>query len=134
MAKPKYIPSSDHHKCSIGKERTSNIVLNPYNLWDMHTATVTAFNYTIDRDSMSNQYPQTTVTHPKTDLSLPFSSLRPINSKRKGLHASFALFQRNYVPDGRLDETVAMVEESSHLWNPGAMDVVPPLVMNCSCI
>ena len=63
-----------------------------------------------------------------------FSSLRMIDSKRKGLRVSFAIFQRNYLPDGRVNETVAKVEELSDLWKPGAMDGTPPFVMNCKCI
>ena len=27
-----------------------------------------------------------------------------------------------------------MVEELSDLWKPGAMDGIPPFVMNCNCI
>ena len=57
-----------------------------------------------------------------------------MNSKRKGLRVSFASFQRNYLPDGRMNETVAKVEELSDHWKPGAMDGTPPLVMNCICI
>ena len=63
-----------------------------------------------------------------------FSSLRRMDSHRKGLPVSFAIFQRNYLPDGRVKETVAMVEELSDLWKPGKMDGSPPFVMNCNCI
>ena len=37
-------------------------------------------------------------------------------------------------PDGRVNETVATVEELSDLWKPGAMYGIPPFVMNCNCI
>ena len=53
---------------------------------------------------------------------------------QKGLRVSFAFFQRNYLPDGRMNETVAKVEDLSDLWKPGAMDGTPPFVMNCNCI
>ena len=52
----------------------------------------------------------------------------------KGLHVSFAFFQRNYQPDGQVIETVATVEELGNLWKPGAMDEIPPFVMSCNCI
>ena len=55
-------------------------------------------------------------------------------SKKKGLRFSFAFFQTNYLADGRVNETIATVEELSDLWKPGAMDGIPPFVMNCSCI
>ena len=42
--------------------------------------------------------------------------------------------QRIYLPDGRMNETVAKLEELSGLWKPGAMDGTPPFVMNCKCI
>ena len=57
-----------------------------------------------------------------------------MDSQRKGLRVSFAFFQRNYLPDGRVNETVATVEELSDLSKPGAMDGIPPFVMNCNCI
>ena len=63
-----------------------------------------------------------------------FSSLRTTNSKRKGLRVSFAFFQKNYLPDGGVNETVATVEELSDLWKPGATDGIPPFLMNCNCI
>ena len=57
-----------------------------------------------------------------------------MNSKKKGLRVSFAFFQRDYLPDGRVNETVARVEELSDLWKTGAMDGTPPFVMNFNCI
>ena len=57
-----------------------------------------------------------------------------MDSKREGLRVSFAFFQRNYLPDGRKNETVAKVEELSDLWKAGAMDGTPPFVMNCNSI
>ena len=83
---------------------------------------------------MFNQYPQPKTQQPRADSYLVFSSLRTMNSKRKGLRGSFAFFQRSYLPDGPMNETVAKVEELSDLWKPGAMDGTPPIVMNCNCI
>ena len=57
-----------------------------------------------------------------------------MDSQRKGLRVSFAFFQRNLLPDGRVNETVATVEELSDLWKPVTMDGIPPFVMNCNCI
>ena len=41
------------------------------------------------------------------------------------LRVSFAFFQRNYLPDERLNETVAKIEELSDLWKHGAMYRIP---------
>ena len=83
---------------------------------------------------MSNQYPQPT-THQHTTDSYPvFSSLQTMDSKRKGLRFNFAIFQQNYVPNGRVNETVASIEQLKDLWKPGAMDGNPAFVMNCNCI
>ena len=57
-----------------------------------------------------------------------------MDSQKKGLRLSFAFYQRNYLPDGQVNETVATVEELSDLWKLGAMDGVPSFVMNCNCI
>ena len=100
----------------------------------MGPATLMSLNHTNDRYSLSNQYPQLTTHQPKTDSYPVFSSLRTMNSKRKGLRVSFAFFQRIYLPDGRVNETVATVEELSDLWTPGGMDGTPPFVMKCRCI
>ena len=118
----------------IDEQHTSNTILNPYNLWDMVPAALMSLNHTNDRDSMSHQYPQPTTHQPRTDSYPVFSSLRAMDSKWRGLRVSFAFFQRNYLPDGRMNETVAKVEELSDLWKPGAMDGIPPFVMSSNCI
>ena len=114
-------------------QHNSNIFLNTYNLWDMVPAAHISLNHTNDKYSMSSQYPQPTTHQPRTDSYPVFSSLRWMDSRRKGLRVSFAFFQRNYLPDGRVNETVATVEELSDLWKPGAMDGIPPFLMNCNC-
>ena len=81
-----------------------------------------------------NQYPQPTTHQPTTDSYPVFSSLRRMDSQSKGLRVSFAFFRQIYLPDGRENETFAAVEELSDLWKPGAMDGIPPFVMNCNCI
>ena len=132
--KSKCLTSNDRHNCFIDKQHNSNILLNPYSLWDMVPAALKSLNHNNDIYSMSNQYPQPT-THPARINSYPvFSSLRRIDSQRKGLSVSFAFFQKNYLPDGRVNETVATVEELSDLWKPGTMDGIPPFLMNCNCI
>ena len=132
--KPQYIPSNDQHTCFVDEQHSSYIFLNPYNLWDMVPAALTSLSHTNDTCSTFNQYPQPTTLQPRADSYPLFSSLRTLNSKSKGLRVSFAFFQRNYLADGRMNETVAKVEELSHLWKPGAMDGTPPFVMNCHCI
>ena len=108
--------------------------MNPYNLWDQAPAALLSLCHTNYTYSLFNQYTQPTTQQPRADSYPVFSSLRTMNSKRKGLRVSFAFFQRYYLPDGRLNETVAKVEELSDLWKPGAMDGSPPFVMNCNCI
>ena len=132
--KPQCIPSNDQHVCLVDEQHSSKIYLTPYIVWDMSSAALTSLNHSNDRYSISNQYPQTTAHQPRTDSYPVFSSLRTMNSKRKGLRVSFAVFQRNYLPDGRVNETVATVEELGDLWKPGAMDGIPPFVLNCNCI
>ena len=132
--KPQCIPSNDQHTCFFDKQHSSNIFLNPCIIWDMVPAALMSLNHTNDTYPMFNQYPQLTTQQPKTDSYPVFTSLRTMDSKRKELRVNFAFFQRNYLPDGRMNETVAKVEESSDLWKPGAMDGIPPFVMNCNCI
>ena len=132
--KPHCIPSNGQHTCFVDKQHSSNIFLNPYNLWGMVPAALMSLSHTNDTYSTFNQYPQPTTQQPRADSYPLFSSLRTMNSKSMGLRLSFAFFQRNYLADGRMNETVAMVEELSDLWKPGAMDGTPPFVMNCSCI
>ena len=132
--KPHCIPSNDQHTCFVDGQHSSNIFLNPYNLWGMVPAALMSLSYTNDTYSTFNQYPQPTTQQPRADSYPLFSSLRTMNSKSKGLRVSFAFFQTNYLADGRMNETVAKVEELSDLWKPGAMDGTPPFVMNCNCI
>ena len=127
-------PSNDRHNCFIDEQHNSKFFLNPYNLWDMVPAALMSLNHTNDKYSMSNQYPQPTTHQPRTNSHPLFSSLRKMDSQRKGLRVSFAFFQRNYQPDGRVNGTVTTVEEFSDLWKPGVMDAIPPFVMKCNCI
>ena len=128
------IASNNQHICPVDEQHISNIFRTPYILRNMSPAALTSLNDHNDTYSMSNQYPQPTTHQSRTNSDPVFSSLRTMVSKRKGLRVSFAFFQRNYLPDGRVNETVATVEELSDLWKPGAMDGVPPFVMNCNCI
>ena len=132
--KPQCIPSNDQQRCLVDEQHSSNISLNPQNLWVKVPAALFSLCHTNDTYSLFNQYPQPTTQQPSADSYPVFSSLRTMNSKWKGLRVSFAFFQRNYLPDGRMNETVAKVEELSDLWKPGAMDGTPPFVMNCNCI
>ena len=134
IQKPQCIPSNDQHTCFVDEQHSSNIFLNPYILWDMVPTALLSLSHTNDTYSMLNQLPQPTTQQPRADSDAVFSSLRTMNSKGKGLRVSFAFFQKNYLPDGRMNETVAKVEELSDLWKPGAMDGTPPFVMNCNFI
>ena len=100
----------------------------------MVPAALMSLNHTNDKYSMSNQYHQPTTHQPRTNSYPVFSSLRKMDSQGKGLRVSFAFFRPNFLPDGRVNETVATVEELSDLWKSGAMDGIPPFVMNCNCI
>ena len=132
--KPQCIPSNDQHTCFVDEQLSFNIFLNPYNLREMVPAALISLSHINDTYSMFNQYPQPTTQQPRADSYPVFSLLRTLNSKRKELRVSFAFFQRNYLPDGRMNKTVAKVEELSDLWKPGAMDGTSPFVMNCNCI
>ena len=132
--KPQCIPSNDQHIWVVDELHSSNIFMNPYNFCDLVPAALLSLCHTNDTYSLFNHYPQPTNQKLRTDSYPVFSSLRTMNSKRKGLRVSFAFFQWNYLPNGRLHETVAKVEELSDLWKPGAMDGTPPFVMNCNCI
>ena len=124
---PQFIPSNDQHSCCVDEQHRSNIVLNPQNLWDTVPASLMSLNHTNDTYSMFNQYPQLTTQQCRNDSYPMFSSLRTIDTKRKGFRVSFAFFQKNYLPDRRVNETVAKFAEFSNLWKPGAMEGTPRL-------
>ena len=42
--------------------------------------------------------------------------------------------EKNYLPNGRVNETVATVDELSDLWKRGAMDDNRPFAMDCNYI
>ena len=96
--------------------------LDPYNFWNMDYAAPLSLNQNPDSDLMSSQYPQALTLLRKTDLHPIFSSIRLTESTRKGLLVSFAFFQRYYLPHGRVNESVAAVEELSDCWKPSARD------------
>ena len=128
--KSKCVPGNDRHNCFIDELHNTNMFLNRYNLCDMAPAALMPLNHTNNRYSMSNQYTQPTTHQSRTDSYPVFFSLRRMDSQTKGLRVSFAFLQRNYLLDGRVNKTVATVEELSDLWKPGAMDGIPPFVMN----
>ena len=132
--KTKCTPSNDQHNCSIGEQHSSNIFLNPYILRDVVTAALMSLNHTNDRNCMFNQYPQPKTHQPRKHSCPVFSSLQTMDSKRKGFRVNFAFFQKNNLPDGRLNKTVATVEDLGDLCKPGAMDGMSPFVMNCNSI
>ena len=58
--KPQCIPSNYQHTCFVDEQQSSNIFLNPYNLWDMDAAAPMSLSHTNDTYYMLNQYPQPT--------------------------------------------------------------------------
>ena len=99
------ILGTDEHTCSVDEQHSSNNFLNPDNLWDMVPAAPMSLNHTNDTYSMFNQYPQPRTQQRGTDSYPVFSSLRAMDSKRERLRVRFAFFQRNYFPDGRVNES-----------------------------
>ena len=65
--KPQCIPSNDQRTCFNDEQHSSNIFLNPYNLWDMVPAALMSLSHTNDTCSMLNQYPQPTTQQPRAD-------------------------------------------------------------------
>ena len=55
-------------KLMSDEQHTCNIILSPYSSWEMDAAALKSLNYTNDRDSMFNHYPQTATQQPRTDL------------------------------------------------------------------
>ena len=81
--KPQCIPSNDQHICAVDESHSSNIFLNPYNLWNLVPAAPLSLSHTNDTYSLFNQYPQPTTQQPRADSYPVFSSLRTMNSERK---------------------------------------------------
>ena len=84
--KPQCIPSNDQHTCFVDEQHSSNTFLNPYNLWDIFPAALMSFSHTNDTYSTFNQYPRPTTQQPTRDSYPVSSSLRTMDSKRKGLY------------------------------------------------
>ena len=91
--KPQCFLSNDQHTCFADEQHSSNIFLNPYNLWDLFPAGLMSLNRTNDTYSTFNQYPQPTTQQPRADSYPLFYSLRTMNSKSKELPVSFAFFK-----------------------------------------
>ena len=101
--KPQYIPSNDQHVCPVDDQHSYNIFLTPYILRDMPPGALTSLNQNNDGYSISNQYPQLTTHQPRTDSYPVFSSLRTMNSKRKGLRVRFCVLSKKLLT-GRTSE------------------------------
>ena len=74
--KPQCILSNDQHTCVVDEQHSSNIFLNPYNLWDLVPAGLMSLSHTNDTYSMFKQYPQPKTQQPRADSYPVFSSLR----------------------------------------------------------
>ena len=133
----KCIHSNDRHNCFIDEQHNSNIFLNPmiYGTWFQQ---ILCHSITLKIDTLC---PVSTLNQQLNNLeqSQIRCSLHCEGWTVKGrdcasaLH-SFRFFLSNYLPDGRVNETFATVEELSTIWKPGAMDGIPPFVMICNCI
>ena len=53
--KPQCIPSNNQHTYSVDEQHSSNIFLNPYNLWDMVPAALISLSHNNDTYSLFNQ-------------------------------------------------------------------------------
>ena len=120
--KSKWNPSNDQPNCSFVEKHTSNIFLNACNLRNMVPTAPLSLNPTNDSHSMYNEYPQAKTHQPRTDSYPVLSCLRMMDSKRKWLRVSLALFQRKHITEGQVNNTIATVEELVDLWKPGAKD------------
>ena len=63
-----------------------------------------------DGISLTNEYNQPSTYQTKTDSYPLFSSKRALASNRKGLRISFAFFQKVFLLEGPVEETVSTVE------------------------
>ena len=73
--KPQCVSSNDQHTFFVDEQHSSNIFLNPYNLWAMVPAALMSLKNTNDTYSMFNQYPQPTAQQPRADSYPLLSSL-----------------------------------------------------------
>ena len=112
------------HKNILGSCENSNCIRSN------DPASPLSLNHTPDTRLLTIKYRQTSDYRPKTEIHPIFSSLRPADSNKKGLRVSFAFFQRNYLPDGRVNKTVATVQEL--ILKLGVLDEVPSFVINCN--
>ena len=133
---PKCIPSNDQRNCSIDQQLTTNIFLNSYNFWGLASAASLSFNHTNGKDSMLNQYTQTTSHQHRTKMYPAFSIFRLMDCKRKALRVSFFILSINLLKRRTTERNIRnwTNEELSDIWEPRAMDEFPTFVMNCNCI
>ena len=96
--KPKCIPSNHQHNCSSDEQHSSSSFLDPSSLKDMVPAALMSLNHILRQNIF-----QPTTRQPRTDSCPVFSSLRTMDSKRKGLRVRFAFFQKK-TPIGRTNE------------------------------
>ena len=119
------------------------VFLKPYPLTRWWTPTISgrggssslSLNPTPSRNPMTNNIPETSIFQPKTELYPVFTLLRWIDRRRKRSETALDSFPEteNFWQDVRVTETIALVEDWSNCWKPGAMDRVFPFVTNCNC-
>ena len=123
--KPQCIASNNQHFCPVDEQHSSNIFRTPYILRIMSPAALTLCPIS----TLNQQLTNLEQTHIRCSFHCERSTV-------KGRDCASALhsFQELFFSDGRVNETVATVEELSDLWKPGAMDGVPPFMVKCNCI
>ena len=131
---PKCIPRNGQHNCFIDEQYNSDIFLKPYNFWDMVPAALMSINHTKNRYSMSHKYPQPTTHQPRKHSYPVFSPLQRDGQPKEGIPRQLCILSTQIPTRRTMNETVATVEELSDLCKPGAMEGIPPFVMNCNCI
>ena len=145
--------SSDNEKIKCrSRENCKSTAINqqhncffwsPYRLTSWWTPTISgrggssslSLNPTPSRNPMTNNLPETSIFQPNTELYPVFTLLRWIDRRRKRSELALDFFPgtENFWQDVRGTETIALVEDWSNCWKPGAMDRVLPFVTNCNC-
>ena len=99
----------------------------------MDPSALIKLSHTPEGDIMTIRHTQASTLSRKSDGYPILASVRQMDSDRNVLRISFASFQRNYLTDGRLKETVQTVEEMTVCWEPGAMVGFSLFVLNKNC-
>ena len=96
--KPNCFPTNDPKHQLFYRRRAYHYNLSepihPYTIWHKEEAALMTLNNTTDRDSTSNQYPQTTTHQSWRDLNPVFPSMWPMGSNRRESASALASFKK----------------------------------------